>query len=54
VQAPPADWARVRDRWQIAHAVRTVAIVLAFGYVNAAILDRPVPGMPHCGENADD
>jgi Domain of unknown function (DUF1772) len=54
VQTPPVDWASVRDRWQIAHAVRTVAIVLAFGYVNAAILDRPVPSMPHCGENADD
>jgi uncharacterized membrane protein len=54
VQAPPADWAPVRDRWQIAHAVRTVAIVLAFGHIIAAILDRPVPSMPHCGENADD
>jgi uncharacterized membrane protein len=40
-QAPPPDWARVRDRWQIAHAVRTVAIVLAFGYLATAILDRP-------------
>jgi hypothetical protein len=46
VQALPADWARLRDRWQIAHAVRTVAIVLALGYLSAAILDRPVPGMP--------
>ncbi|MFJ6568725.1 anthrone oxygenase family protein [Streptomyces sp. NPDC091292] len=31
VQAPPADWATVRDRWQIAHGVRTGAAVLAFG-----------------------
>ncbi|NEB76048.1 DUF1772 domain-containing protein [Streptomyces sp. SID14478] len=31
VQAPPADWARVRDRWQIAHGVRTCAGLLAFG-----------------------
>jgi uncharacterized membrane protein len=31
VEAPPADWARIRDRWQIAHAVRTVAITLALG-----------------------
>ncbi|MDX6246661.1 MAG: hypothetical protein QOF10_21 [Kribbellaceae bacterium] len=30
VQAPPADWASVRDRWQLAHAVRTVSAVLAF------------------------
>ena len=30
VDAPPADWADDRDRWQIAHAVRTVAAVLAF------------------------
>ncbi|MFI0448556.1 anthrone oxygenase family protein [Actinomadura sp. 6N118] len=31
VQAPPAGWADDRDRWQIAHAVRTVAAVCAFG-----------------------
>jgi uncharacterized membrane protein len=31
VQAPPANWASARDRWQIAHAVRTVAALLAFG-----------------------
>jgi uncharacterized membrane protein len=53
VQAPPADWARIRDRWQIAHAVRTVAIVLAFGYLSAAILDRPDPGMPDRSKKAD-
>ncbi|MFF3850281.1 anthrone oxygenase family protein [Streptomyces sp. NPDC002328] len=29
-QSPPSDWTNVRDRWQIAHAVRTVAAVLAF------------------------
>ncbi|MFI1359434.1 anthrone oxygenase family protein [Streptomyces sp. NPDC020898] len=29
-QAPPANWTDVRDRWQIAHAVRTTAAVLAF------------------------
>jgi uncharacterized membrane protein len=32
-QAPPADWARLRDRWQIAHAVRTVALCAALGYL---------------------
>lgn len=26
-QNPPADWARVRDHWQLAHAARTVALV---------------------------
>jgi len=34
--APPADWADVRDRWQLAHAVRTVAAVLAFGLLSTA------------------
>ncbi|MFE6861005.1 anthrone oxygenase family protein [Nocardia sp. NPDC057668] len=33
VQSPPADWSEVRDRWQIAHTVRTVAAVLAFGFL---------------------
>jgi uncharacterized membrane protein len=36
VKAPPADWASVRDRWQLAHAVRTCAAVLAFGCLIAA------------------
>jgi hypothetical protein len=30
-EAPPADWERVRDRWQIPHAVRTLVLVLALG-----------------------
>ncbi|MGW0811234.1 anthrone oxygenase family protein [Nonomuraea sp. NPDC002799] len=30
VQRPPADWANLRDRWQIAHAVRTGWAVIAF------------------------
>jgi cell division protein FtsW (lipid II flippase) len=30
VQNPPADWAEVRDRWQIAHVVRTLAALGAF------------------------
>lgn len=38
VQAPPADWASVRDRWQIAHAVRTGAAVLAFGCLITAAM----------------
>jgi len=41
VQQPPADWVGVRDRWQIAHAVRTVAAVAAFGLlVGAAVRQR--------------
>ncbi|GAA0929533.1 hypothetical protein GCM10009554_11960 [Kribbella koreensis] len=31
VQNPPADWAEVRDRWQLAHLARTVAAIGAFG-----------------------
>ncbi|MDT5148144.1 MAG: hypothetical protein QOC58_2789 [Mycobacterium sp.] len=30
VAAPPADWADVRDRWQLAHVARTAIAVLAF------------------------
>jgi Anthrone oxygenase len=54
LQALPAEWARIRDRWQIAHAVRTVAIVFALGYLCAAILDRAAPGMPDAIEDRDD
>jgi len=44
-QAPPADWADVRDRWQLAHVVRTVAAVLAFGLLATAATARPkIPG----------
>lgn len=38
VQAPPADWASMRDRWQIAHAARTGAAVLGFGSLSAAAM----------------
>jgi uncharacterized membrane protein len=34
VDAPPPDWADDRDRWQVAHAVRTVAAVLAFALLS--------------------
>jgi uncharacterized membrane protein len=36
VPAPPADWATVRDRWQAAHAGRTLAALLAFGCLGVA------------------
>jgi hypothetical protein len=42
VQAPPSDRASVRDRWQLAHVVRTVSAVLAFCSLAAAtITARP-------------
>jgi uncharacterized membrane protein len=41
VQAPPVDWAAVRDRWQLAHAVRTVAALIAYGCVIKAVLSLP-------------
>jgi uncharacterized membrane protein len=44
VQAPPADWASVRDRWQIAHGVRTGAAVLAFGCLSAAAMSETLSG----------
>jgi hypothetical protein len=40
VQAPPSDWADVRDRWQLAHLVRTVSAVLAFCSLAVAALVR--------------
>jgi len=30
IATPPADWASIRDRWQTAHAARTVAAIVAF------------------------
>ncbi|GLH99394.1 DUF1772 domain-containing protein [Phytohabitans aurantiacus] len=40
VQSPPSDWADVRDRWQTAHALRTVAASVAFVALGLAAL-RP-------------
>jgi uncharacterized membrane protein len=42
VQAPPSDWASVRDRWQLAHVVRTVSAVLALCSLTAAAVSRTV------------
>ncbi len=36
VASPPSDWAAMRDRWQIGHAVRTAAALLAFGALSEA------------------
>ncbi|WP_235454200.1 DUF1772 domain-containing protein [Streptomyces olivochromogenes] len=55
VQAPPADWATVRDHWQIAHGVRTGAAVLAFGALIANATGtshgthQATPTSPHHG-----
>jgi uncharacterized membrane protein len=38
VQNPPADWAVIRDRWQLAHLVRTIAALSAFGTLSWAAL----------------
>jgi hypothetical protein len=45
-QAPPADWASVRDLWQVTHAVRTVAIVAALGCLHA-VEPGTVGGRPY-------
>ncbi|UYM05792.1 anthrone oxygenase family protein [Solicola gregarius] len=45
VQSPPTDWMSVRDRWQLAHALRTGAAVAAFGVLIAAATRTP-PGRP--------
>jgi prepilin signal peptidase PulO-like enzyme (type II secretory pathway) len=44
VQTPPTDWAQLRDRWQLAHAVRTVCIALALCLLTATDRKRPVAG----------
>lgn len=38
VLAPPGDWSKVRDRWQLAHAARTTTAALAFVLLTAAAL----------------
>jgi uncharacterized membrane protein len=44
VLAPPTDWARVRDTWQIAHLVRTTTAVCAFITLVAAAITPAPPG----------
>jgi Domain of unknown function (DUF1772) len=45
-QNPPADWSAVRDRWQLAHLVRTVAAFLAFGSLIGAGLSSSQASKP--------
>ncbi|QNE17916.1 DUF1772 domain-containing protein [Kribbella qitaiheensis] len=40
VQSPPSDWATVRNHWQLAHVIRTVSAIGAFGSLLAAGLTR--------------
>jgi hypothetical protein len=42
VLAPPSDWAIVRDRWQVAHLMRSTTAVLAFTILAAATTARRV------------
>lgn len=35
---PPADWQHLRDRWLVAHAVRTASVVAALGLLTMARL----------------
>lgn len=43
VENPPANWAEVRDRWNLFHAIRTVSMVVAFFCLSlAATLTRNV------------
>jgi uncharacterized membrane protein len=38
VLTPPGDWSSVRDRWQLAHVVRTTTAALAFVLLTAAVV----------------
>lgn len=51
VQAPPSDWASVRDRWQLAHVVRTVSAVLALCSLTIAAVSRKVPRNADAGSD---
>jgi uncharacterized membrane protein len=42
VRNPPGDWVAMRDRWQLGHAVRTFAALLAFGALSVAVVLHPI------------
>ncbi|MEU4158610.1 DUF1772 domain-containing protein [Actinoplanes sp. NPDC026670] len=54
--SPPAGWAEVRDRWQLAHTVRTLAAVVAFVLLALGRPGQPVnaqgPRRPHATNTA--
>ena len=52
VEAPPPDWATVRDQWQFSHVARTAATVLAFGCLCAAAVRNSSSGRPVVGVRA--
>lgn len=41
VQSLPSDWETIRDRWELYHALRTLASAAGFGFVLGADL---IPG----------
>ncbi|MGW0433364.1 anthrone oxygenase family protein [Micromonospora sp. NPDC003197] len=44
--APPADWAELRDRWWRLHTVRTALVLVAFaGMLAVQVIDRPRPAL---------
>jgi uncharacterized membrane protein len=46
VQNPPADWSTMRDRWQLAHTIRTTAALLAFATLTITLTDRATSPAP--------
>ena len=53
-QAPPADWAEIRDRWQSAHAVRTAMAIAGLScQIVAALAPTPVPASMIMAGEAD-
>ena len=45
-QAPPPDWAAIRDRWRLAHTLRTAAAVLGLScQILAALSPAPISGL---------
>ncbi len=42
-QAPPADWAAIRDRWQLAHTLRTTAAIAGLScQILATLMPAPI------------
>jgi uncharacterized membrane protein len=41
IRTPPADWEHERNRWQLAHLIRTVAALAAFTVLATAMALRP-------------
>ncbi|MDT7756699.1 MAG: hypothetical protein QOH27_2597 [Mycobacterium sp.] len=52
VLSPPDDWANVRDRWQLAHVVRTGTSILAFVLLTAAAMSPLTSAAPSASSNS--